>query len=605
MHGGIARCAVFILVIGLAVNRPSMQAGAVAVAPPELGPSELGNNANGEVRSDVDVLARGPIHEAFAEQVNRDPRPSQVIPQQPPETIEELPPDFRPQGKNVIWIAGYWAWDDERQDFIWVSGLWRDVPPHRRWVPGYWNQSEPGYQWISGFWADVESEQLEYLEAPPASLEHGPSSAAPGDNYFWSPGCWVFRDALYHWRPGYWQPYRENWIWVPARYLWSPGGCIYVSGYWDYRVAYRGQLFAPAYFHHPVYARPGYCYTPSHVITTAGFFLHLFVSLHDRHYYFGDYYGRHPAPGNFCSHAYFHRRGYGYDPLFVYYRHHYRRHGIDYAHRLHKWHVYLDKHQDHRPARTARGQLEFAKHHRDHQQLDHLLLARALDQEVAHRRAGRKLVPVGKAQKAVVAQDISELRNLSRKRSQLEGRAATTARHDIDRARDLATSPPVTLNPRASSRRPAGQDRSRRSEPPSGTRETYSKRHVVARGEKKSEQPRRLDIARPSVPTTRVGDSNRSRTQLRPQASLPARPRPSAQPNARNRTDRMNRPRTPQRPPGKVKVQPRPKSTAPRARPQTQPRRRTPSASAQRSRGGSGRKARPQAKPSGRGKRQK
>ena len=475
MHGVIAKCAFCVLAIGLALNGQSNQSTFAAVA----------IKASGEVRNDVDVLARGPIHEAFVEPVNRDPLSSQVIPRQPPQTIEEVPPDFKPEGDNVIWIPGYWAWDDERQDFIWVSGVWREVPPNRRWVPGYWNQSESGYQWISGFWADGESEEFGYLDAPPASLEHGPSSVAPADNYFWSPGCWVHRDTRYHWRPGYWQPYRENWIWVPARYLWSPGGCIYVSGYWDYRVAYRGQLFTPAYFHHPVYARPGYCYTPSHVINTTSFFLHLFVCLQDRHYYYGDYHGQHPRHGNFCSHAYFHKRGYGYDPLFVYYRHHYRRHGIDYGHRLDEWHVYFDKHKI-IALRTVPKQLEFAKRHRDHKQLDHLALARALDREVANPRRGRTLVPVAKGEKAVVAQDISELRNFSRKRGQLEGRTGRTIRRDIDRLRERGTSQPLTLKPPRTSHRPAGRDRLVRSDPPRGTSAAYSKRHVVGRAVKKS-----------------------------------------------------------------------------------------------------------------------
>lgn len=33
-----------------------------------------------------------------------------------------LPPDQKPEGDDVAWIPGYWAWDDERNDFLWVSG---------------------------------------------------------------------------------------------------------------------------------------------------------------------------------------------------------------------------------------------------------------------------------------------------------------------------------------------------------------------------------------------------------------------------------------------------------------------------------------------------
>lgn len=71
----------------------------------------------------VEILTRGPVHEAFAETVTFDPQPGIVVPKAPPDAIEELPPDQKPEGENVAWIPGYWAWDDEREDFLWVSGI--------------------------------------------------------------------------------------------------------------------------------------------------------------------------------------------------------------------------------------------------------------------------------------------------------------------------------------------------------------------------------------------------------------------------------------------------------------------------------------------------
>ena len=95
----------------------------------------------------VQVLTRGPVHEAFAETVTYDPEPGVVVPKAPPAAIEEVPPEQRLEGANVAWIPGYWAWDDERRDFLWVSGIWRDLPPGRQWVPGYWGKAGQGYQW--------------------------------------------------------------------------------------------------------------------------------------------------------------------------------------------------------------------------------------------------------------------------------------------------------------------------------------------------------------------------------------------------------------------------------------------------------------------------
>src|SRR5262245_15250004 len=60
----------------------------------------------------VEVQARGPVHEGFAEPVGGKPEPGPVVPKQPPEPLEELPPDQKPEGENVQWVPGYWAWDE-------------------------------------------------------------------------------------------------------------------------------------------------------------------------------------------------------------------------------------------------------------------------------------------------------------------------------------------------------------------------------------------------------------------------------------------------------------------------------------------------------------
>src|SRR2546421_612846 len=88
----------------------------------------------------VEVLARGPVHEAYATPNDLRPQASPVIAKEPPDPIEDLPPDQKPDGENVVWIPGYWAWDTETDNFLWVSGFWRDAPPDRPWVPGTWER---------------------------------------------------------------------------------------------------------------------------------------------------------------------------------------------------------------------------------------------------------------------------------------------------------------------------------------------------------------------------------------------------------------------------------------------------------------------------------
>ena len=118
--------------------------------------------ASPAIQDGMEVLTRGPLHEAFAETIPFDPEPGIVISEAPPDPIEELAPDHRPEGANVAWIPGYWGWDDERSDFLWISGIWRSLPPGRQWVPGYWGQSQQGFQWTSGYWADAAASEIDY-----------------------------------------------------------------------------------------------------------------------------------------------------------------------------------------------------------------------------------------------------------------------------------------------------------------------------------------------------------------------------------------------------------------------------------------------------------
>ena len=238
----------------------------------------------------VEVLTRGPVHEAYAEPVVSNPTPGFIVPRQPPAPIAERPPAVAPTGQPVVWIPGYWGWDDDRQDFIWISGIWRSPPPGCSWVPGYWVNVANGWQWVQGFWVQTAVHEVEYLPQPPASLDAGPIGVAPGPDYIWVSGCWNHESMQYRWRSGFWELGRPNWLWVPAHYIWTPRGCVFVGGYWDYDVTNRGVLFAPVYFVRPMYYQPGYFYSPDVVIDTSCFSIAFFSRPMYRHYYFGDYF---------------------------------------------------------------------------------------------------------------------------------------------------------------------------------------------------------------------------------------------------------------------------------------------------------------------------
>ena len=266
----------------------------------------------------VDVQARGPVHEAFAEPNDLRPQPSPLVTKQPPDPINEVPPDQRPEGDNVQWIPGYWAWDEN--DFLWVSGCWRTAPPGRQWVPGNWQAVEGGWHWVAGFWASADQDQLQYLPAPPPSIDEGPSTPAPEQASTYVPGCWVFRETRYFWRPGFWCAHRPGWLWNPAHYLWTPGGYLFVEGYWDHPLELRGLLFAPVRLAGRLLTAPSWAYTPQYVIQPDFLLSALFVRPVTSHYYFGDYFDQRYVRASFVPWIDYRIGRSAFDPIFSYYR---------------------------------------------------------------------------------------------------------------------------------------------------------------------------------------------------------------------------------------------------------------------------------------------
>ena len=274
----------------------------------------------------VEPQARGPVHEAYANPVEGAPSAGPVVEQEPPAVIEEVPPDQKPEGDHVTWIPGYWAWDDARNDFLWVSGFWRVPPPGRTWVPGNWRRAGNGYQWVAGYWAEPEQPETQYLPPPPAPLEAGPNVPAPGPDYVYVPGSWVYTTNRYLWRPGIWTVFRPGWVWIPAHYRWTPVGYVFIEGYWDYTLRDRGILFSPVYIDRRFCYRPRWYYSPSFVVYDETLFGAMFVRPGYNHYYFGDYFdARYVRLGYRSWFSVSFSRGYTYDPLFSYYSVHYRR----------------------------------------------------------------------------------------------------------------------------------------------------------------------------------------------------------------------------------------------------------------------------------------
>jgi hypothetical protein len=400
------------------------------------------------------VLTQGPVHEAFAAPVVHDPKAGPVIPKPPPQPIQELPPDQKPAGQSVQWIPGYWGWDSTRDDYLWVSGLWREPPPGTQWVPGYWHEVEGGHQWVPGAWMPVSggaaSSQATYLPPPPASLEAGPNSPAPSPNVAWTPGYWAWQGGAYAWRPGFWAAVQPNWIWVPARYVWTPGGFLFVPGYWDLPLANRGLLFAPVYYPQPVYVQPGFTFVPTISIVGSAVTANLFVQASTNQYLFGDFYAQNYVSVGIVpwfSFTFVSGRPAYYDPLFSYYAVVNVRQNPRWVMQVRQAYVLRRENVALRPPRTYVEQTRLIERNvtinRDITVIDHRTVAMPVHRLAADPIAGRnlKLVRVNESERQQWHQRAQQLHEVRAERLQQERAAARGGVASRPRTMNLPHSP--------------------------------------------------------------------------------------------------------------------------------------------------------------------
>lgn len=252
----------WLLAISLTVSSTLLVA-TIAQDPPKANPPV--DTKPDKLPDGVQIENRGPVHEAFANPgaQTRGGLEGSTAPKAPPPQVPEIPPDEKPTGENVTWIPGYWQFDNEKKDFIWVSGFYRNAPPGRTWAAGEWKVENGQHRYIPGYWKlSNESSWRIDLPEPPQSVEAGPNVPAPHKDAQWIPGHWVHRNDNYAWQPGYWGEVEDNMVWMPGQYTYTGSGYRYVTGYWDYCLEDRGLLFAPVFFTRPLWLTPGWAYQP-------------------------------------------------------------------------------------------------------------------------------------------------------------------------------------------------------------------------------------------------------------------------------------------------------------------------------------------------------
>jgi WXXGXW repeat (2 copies) len=189
--------------------------------------------------------ANAPTMRHDALQTAQPPRPADRAhaPEQPPAPIAERPAGARPQ-RRAEWVPGYWDWDPERAEFVWMGGVWQVPPPSTIWVSSRWMRDGDGWYRRPGFWSRrrgaIAVAPADSDGSPPAWQTTGPPvghpadkvTAAPGPDYFFIPGHYAPNGQQLVWKPGFWTRAHAGWDWIPAHWVRRPSGWEFRSGHW-------------------------------------------------------------------------------------------------------------------------------------------------------------------------------------------------------------------------------------------------------------------------------------------------------------------------------------------------------------------------------------
>jgi hypothetical protein len=469
-----------------------------------------------------EVLTSGPVHEAFAEPVNLEVQAGLVVPDEPPAQIQEVPPDERPAGSQYVWIPGYWAWDASRQGYIWVSACWRSAPPKTYWVPGYWARVPEGWEWIPGFWAPVGAQRIEYLPAPPAIENLDPPGPPPSPDVIWVPPCRYWYQDHYILRSGYWLRGQADWVWVPSHYTWTPRGYVFVAGHWDYALERRGVLFAPVYFPHHIYRRPGFSYRLSIVVDLGVLRVNLFTYPRYSHYCFGDWYDDAYLRIGIYPRWESERIRVCYDPIYRYDR---WRHLKTEPH----W-VENERHQydlrradrDLRPARTYH-EMEVRQARLPEAQRRNLQIAEPLNRVVARRETPLRFEPVTSSEQRRITRQAADVRRFGGQRTNWESPAAShRSVAPLAERLEATRSSAERKEPAA-----ASGERKAPASPPAASTPVERKAPVLPPGEHSPAfvAPRALQVTRPeTVRIPRPPIVGRAATKSRQEVGTPSKP---------------------------------------------------------------------------------
>ena len=285
-------------------------------------PPTPGSNATATADPNVEVMTRGPVHEAYAVPVSAGQTAGVIVPKQPPAPIEEVPPDMKPEGAERRLDSRLLELGRRTQGFHLgqrrVARAAARLPLDARLLAGGAGPGVPvGFRLLD---AGPCAKKRPIMPSRHKASRPGPPVRRPARTISGSPATGNGRGPLC----------------LAARLLGGAASPI-GSGCRRLITGVRGagsmclaigiiRWSAAGWSFRPSISRPVAVYRPAVCLDVGVFSFSLFCRPGYGHYYFGDYYDDRYVAFGIRPWFYFNSPRYGYDPLFGYYRWYHEAH---------------------------------------------------------------------------------------------------------------------------------------------------------------------------------------------------------------------------------------------------------------------------------------
>src|SRR5207302_1673977 len=98
----------------------------------------------------VDVQARGPVHEAFAEPISDQPKQGTGVTKEPPPPTVEAGPSVPAPDPSSTYVGGCWIYAGA--NYRWRPGHWIAYRPGWVWIPAHYIWTPVGCVFVDGYW---------------------------------------------------------------------------------------------------------------------------------------------------------------------------------------------------------------------------------------------------------------------------------------------------------------------------------------------------------------------------------------------------------------------------------------------------------------------